>query len=121
MTNVPEPEALQQHADSLAPLGHAVQTPVELQVLECRQLAVDERLVAEITHLCPLGFHAQFTVGRKRETGANAQERRLAGAVRPGDDGEAAAVKLEVNASQHALFAEALTELARGDHVSASP
>src|SRR6476646_6076590 len=98
MTHVPEPEPLQQHADSLTPLGHAVQTPVELEVLERRQLAVDERLVAEITHLCALGFYVQFAVGRKRETGTNAQEGRLAGAVRPGDDSEAAAWKLEVDA-----------------------
>ena len=45
---VPEPEALEQHADALAPLGDAVEPAVEVEVLERGQLAVDERLVPDV-------------------------------------------------------------------------
>ena len=38
---VPEAEALEQHADALAPLADAVEASVELEVLERRQLAVE--------------------------------------------------------------------------------
>src|ERR687892_165542 len=41
---VPEAEALEQHPDPLAALGHAVEAAVELEVLQRRELAVDERL-----------------------------------------------------------------------------
>ena len=44
---LPETEALEHHPDALAPLGHAVQPAVEVEVLERAQLAVDERLVPE--------------------------------------------------------------------------
>ena len=45
---LPEAEALEQHPDALAPLRHAVEAAVEVEVLERGQLAVDERLVAEV-------------------------------------------------------------------------
>ena len=48
VAHLPEPEALEQHADALAALGHAVERREQMQVLERRQLAVDERLVAEV-------------------------------------------------------------------------
>ena len=48
---LPEPEALEQHPDPLAPLGDAVEAAVELEVLERGQLAIDERLVAEVADL----------------------------------------------------------------------
>ena len=48
---VPQPVALEQHPDPLAPLRHAVEPAVELQVLERGQLAVDERLVREVADL----------------------------------------------------------------------
>ena len=47
LRDVPEAEALEQHPDPLAPLGDVVEAPVEIEVLERGQLAVDERLVAE--------------------------------------------------------------------------
>src|SRR5581483_4872265 len=52
---LPEPEALEQHPDPLAPLGHAVEPPVEVEVLERRQLAVEERLMAEEPDPAALG------------------------------------------------------------------
>ena len=45
--HAPEPEALEHRARPLAALGQAVEAPVEVEVLERRQLAVDERLVGE--------------------------------------------------------------------------
>ena len=45
---LPETEPLEQHPDALPPLRHAVQRAVELEVLERRELAVDERLVPEV-------------------------------------------------------------------------
>ena len=41
VADVPEPEALEQHPDPLAPLRHAVEAPVEVEVLERGQLAVE--------------------------------------------------------------------------------
>ena len=43
----PEPEALEHRARTLAPLGQPVEPAVEVEVLERRQLPVDERLVRE--------------------------------------------------------------------------
>ena len=39
VADVPETEALEQHADPLAALGHAVEAPVQVEVLERAQLA----------------------------------------------------------------------------------
>src|SRR5262249_56233713 len=50
---VPEAEALEQHADPLAALGQAVEASEEREVLEGRQLAVHERVVAEAAHPLP--------------------------------------------------------------------
>ena len=51
VARVPETEPLEQHADPLAPLGHAIEPPVQVEVLERGQLAVDERLVREEAEL----------------------------------------------------------------------
>ena len=51
VARLPEAEALEQHADPLAPLRHAVEPAVEVEVLERGQLAVDERLVPEEAEL----------------------------------------------------------------------
>src|SRR5205807_4287746 len=48
--HVPEAEALEKHPDPLAALGHTIEPAVELQVLECGQLPVDERLVREVAN-----------------------------------------------------------------------
>src|SRR5438034_9702594 len=53
--SLPEPEALEQHPDALAPLGHAVEAAIEVEVLDRRQLPVDERPVGEIANLAALG------------------------------------------------------------------
>ncbi len=62
---LPEPEALEQHPDPLAPLGHAVEAAVELEVLERRQLAIDERLVAEVAELAARDAPLDRPLGRR--------------------------------------------------------
>ena len=47
VANPPEAESLQEHPAPLATLLNAVEATVEVEVLERRQLAVDERLVGE--------------------------------------------------------------------------
>ena len=53
VARLPEAEALEQHADPLAPFGHAIEAPVQVEVLERRQLAVDERLVRRGSRSAP--------------------------------------------------------------------
>src|SRR3954463_15232849 len=93
---LPEAEALEQHPDPLAPLGHAVEPAVEVEVLEHGQLAVDERLGAGGADRAAPRLRLARAAGRDREPGAEAQQRRLARPVRAGDDEEAAALELEV-------------------------
>ena len=118
--NVPEAVALEQHPDPLAPLGHAVEPPVEVEVLERRQVAVEQRLVAEIAERAAVGVDLELAAARRREPGDEAQERRLAGAVRTGDDEEAAALELEVERPQGTPPPVALLDRARADHRSTS-
>src|SRR4051812_39110463 len=89
---LPEAEALEQHPDPLAPLGHAVEPAVEVEVLEGGQLAVDERLVTKEADRPALRLDLKRAAGRDREPGAEPQQRRLAGTVRARDDEEAAAL-----------------------------
>ena len=77
--DVPQAEALEQHPDPLAPLGHAVQPAVELEVLERRQLAVDERLVAEETDPAAVGLDLERPRGRR----ARARRRAAAASSSP--------------------------------------
>ena len=86
-----------------------------MQVLERRQLAVDERLVAEVADRAALR-QLELARGRRREPGEHAQQRRLPRAVRPGDEQEAARGELDVEAGEDAPVAEALREAARADH-----
>src|SRR5438105_6036918 len=69
-SRLPEAEALEQHPDPLAPLGHAVEPPVEIEVLERRQLAVDERLVREEADAAAVGLDLERAAARDREPGA---------------------------------------------------
>ena len=115
---LPEAEALEQHADPLPPLGHAVQPAVQLEILERRQLAVDERLMREVADPGALGVDAQLALGRNREPGADPEERRLAGAVRAGHDRESATFHVEIDAMEHAFLAVAPPELPRFDHAA---
>src|SRR5439155_17348627 len=114
--SLPQAVPLEQHADALAPLRHAVQPSVELQVLERTELAVDERFMAEIADLRATGGDAQLTLGRDGEARTDAQQRRLAGAVRTGHDREPAARNVEVDTAKHALLAEAPPDAPRLDH-----
>ncbi len=113
---LPETEALEQHPDPLAPLRHAVQPAVQIEVLERGELAIDERLVPEVAELAARDAPLDRSLGRRGEAGADPQERRLARTVRPGDDDEAAVRQLEVDAAQDALLAVALAELRSRQH-----
>ena len=113
---LPEAEALEQHPDSLATLGDAVEAAVEVEVLERRELAVDQRVVPEEAEPGARDADLQLSLGRQGEAGADAQQRRLPRAVGAGDDGEAAVREVEIDAAQDTLLAEALTELAGVNH-----
>ena len=116
VAHLPEPVALEQHPDPLAPFGDAVELAVEIEVLERTQLAVDERLVRQVADRSARHVDGELPFGRHRETGADPQQRRLPGAVRAGDDEEAAARKLELDPAQDALVAVALAEAAGREH-----
>ena len=88
---LPEPEALEQHPDPLAPLGHAVEPPVEVEVLERGELAVDERLVRQVADAAAVDRDLELARGRREQPGAEREQRRLARAVRAGDEEEVAA------------------------------
>ena len=120
VSRLPEPEALEQHARALPPLGHPVEAAVEIEVLERSQLAVAERLVAEEPDRRARGIELQLTAGRRGQTGAEPEQRRLPGAVRPGDEQEPASRQVDVDAAKHAPVAVALDEAARLDHASTS-
>src|SRR5581483_8638449 len=113
--DLPQPEPLEQHADVLAPVGDAVEPREEPEVLERRQLAVDERLVPEVADRAPVG-EAQLARRRRGEPREDPQERRLARAVRSRDEQEAAAVEVDVETGEHAPVAVAFREPARRDH-----
>src|SRR5438067_3252304 len=114
-TRVPELEPLEQHPDPLAPFGHAIEPPVEVGVLEGRQLAVHERLVADEPEPGAVDPHVELARGGRCEPGAEPQERRLPRPVRAGDEEETALLELEVEAVQDALRSIGLAEAARGD------
>jgi hypothetical protein len=113
---LPEPEALEHHPDPLAPLGDAIEASVELEVLERRQLAIHERLVAEVTDLGAPRLALDRPLGRLRQAGTDPQQRRLPGAVRAGDHEESAARQLEVDPPQDALLPVALAEPVGREH-----
>src|ERR671935_2999332 len=115
-TRVPEAEPLQQHPDPLAPLRHAVETAVQVEVLERGQLAVEEWLVAEIPQGPPIDVALGLSRRRSSQPGAETEERRLPGPVRAGDDEQPAALELEVEDFEDALVAEASPEPASADH-----
>ncbi len=97
---VPETVALEQHADPLAPLGNTVETAVELEVLERGQLAVDERLVAQVADGSALSHGIELPSGRAQETREEAQQRALARAVATRDEQKAALGQLDVDTVQ---------------------
>src|SRR5690242_13293697 len=120
VARLPEAEALEQHPDPLAPLGHPVEAAVQVEVLERGQLAVDQRLVAEVPDPLARCLDLELAGGRHEQPGDEAQERGLAGAVRAGDEQEAAPRQVDVDPREDALLAEAASEPTRPDHRSAS-
>src|SRR5436190_1442777 len=81
----------------------AAEAAVEVEVLDGRQLAVNERLVPRIADRLAEGAHVKLAGGRKRKPGAEAQERGLPRTVRPGDEHEPAALDLEVETVENPL------------------
>src|SRR6266540_4003861 len=106
MAHVPETEAFEQHADAFAPFRHAVEASVQVEVLERRQLAVDADL--------------ELAACRCRETGAETQQRRLAGAVRAGDEEEVVHADVQVETAEDSLVAVTLLQRTCVDHNAAS-
>ncbi len=116
VAGVPEAEAPEQHANPLAPLRHAVQATVEVEVLERCQVAVEQALVAEVADAPALGLDRERAARGERKPGTEAQQRRLPGAVRPADDEEAAARQVEIHTTEDTLRSVALLQPPRLDH-----
>ena len=100
VARVPEAVPLEEHADPLAALADAVEAAVEVEVLERRQIAVHERLVAEVAEPAAVEVDLEATAARGREPRDEPQQRGLAGAVRPRDDQERAARDVEVDRTE---------------------
>ena len=115
--NAPEPEALEQHADALTPFRDAVEAPVEIEILDGGELAIDERFVREEADPPAIDVPAELTSGWGREAGAEPKQSGLSGAVGTGDEQEAVARKIELDAAEHAPVAETLLEPAGTNHV----
>ena len=89
--NLPEAEPLEQHPAPLAPLGNAIEAAEEIEVLERRELAVEQRLVADVAEVAALGVDRQRAFCRRSEARDEPEQRRLARSVRPRDEQEARA------------------------------
>ena len=98
----PQPEALEQHPRSLAPLGHAVETAEEVEVLERGELAVDERLVREEAEPAAVDTDLERPARGCREAREQAEERRLARPIRSGDDEGSVPRQVEVDGRERA-------------------
>ena len=114
--HLPETEPLEQHPASLAALRNAVEAAVEVEVLERRQLAVEQRLVPDVAEVGPLAVDRERALRRRGEPDDEPQERRLARAVRARDEQEAAAGDAERDALQGPLAAVPLLEAFPHDH-----
>jgi hypothetical protein len=117
---IPEPVPLEQHPDPLPPLGHAVEAPVEIEVLERGELAVHERLVREEADLPPLRGDLELPASRGEQAGQEGEKSRLSGPVRPGDDDEIALLQVEVEPREGDLVPEPALERAGSNHASTS-
>ena len=118
--HLPEAVALEQHPDPLAALAYAVETAEELEVLERGEVAVEERLVAEVPEPAPVGVDVEPAGRRGGEPGEQPEQRRLARAVRAGDDEKAARIHVEVERLEGAASPVALLDAASPDHRSTS-
>ena len=116
MPRLPEVEALEQHADPLAPLGDPVEAPVEVQVLERRQLAVHQGVVGDESDLRALDVQCERASRRDGEAGTKTKERGLPGPVRPGDEEEPVLRHVERHAAKDATLGIAFLDAACVDH-----
>ena len=66
---LPEPEALEERSDGLPPLGHVVEAPVEVEVLECGELLVDQRLVGQVADAPSREVDLDLAFGRREQAG----------------------------------------------------
>ena len=115
MPNVPETEALEQHPDSLAAFGKPVETAEQRQVLERGELAVDERLVAEVADGAALRQVNSPAVG----AASPASTRRsvvFPEPFGPVTSRKPPAASIEVETGEDAPLAVALRQAARADH-----
>ena len=118
----PHPDRLQHLVD--ARLGDAVQARVEAQVLAPRQLAVQQRLMAEeadpAAHRVAVvgqraAEHANLAGVRAQQRGEHPQQRRLAGAVGPEHDERATGLERERDVAQRGALAIAASDAAQDD------
>jgi Tol biopolymer transport system component len=116
VARAPEPEALEHRARPLAPIRQSVEPAIEVEVLERRQLAVDEGLVAEKPDRTAGGVDFELTVRRRVEPGAEPQQGRFPRAVGPGHEHEPAARHLEIERFEDALVTEALRQFPGANH-----
>src|SRR5207237_3813008 len=103
---------------ALAPRGDAVEPAVQVEVLQGGELAIDERLVREEADARPLDVGDELASRRRREAGADSKEGGLPGTVRAGDEQEAGAWNVELDAAQNAPLAEVLLEPAGANHAA---
>src|SRR6185436_2630667 len=96
-----ESEALQ-HPGALPPLRDAVEQAVEVEVLECGELAVDERLVPDVPDPAAFEGDVQLPRAAHREPRAEQKQSGLPGTVGPGDEQEPVMCHLEANDTQNA-------------------
>src|SRR5690349_10370265 len=120
MPSVPQAEALEQHAAALSTLGNAVETAVQVEVLQRSQLAVDKRFVRDVADRTALDVHLELSARRCGETCAEAQQRRLARSVRACHEHEVVGADVERDVAQDALVAVALLQRACVNHDAAS-
>ena len=100
--------------------GTRYRRPYRSRFSSALQLPVDERLVGEVADATPLDRHVELAPGRGEQPGAEREQGRLPGSVRPGDEQQIALGHVEVEIAEDALRAEAAAEPARSrshDHV----
>ena len=118
VARLPQGEALEEHADPLASLRHAVEAPEQIEVLDGGELAVHERLVAEVAELRTIDADDELPTRRGSEAREHPQQRRLAASVRPRDGDESALGHGDVHGMEDALAPVPLLEAAAADHAT---
>ena len=121
VARLPQREPLEEHADPLAPLRHAVEPAVEIEVLERGELPVDERLVREVADAAS---DRRPTTSSPR-VGSARPARRRSSVVFPLPFGPVTTAKPaardgDVHAAQHALAAVPLLDVASADHATST-